>query len=124
MIEVFVATQKIPDGLLAKAVMPKAKAALRRGVLKAGQGVFRLAQDHVPVDTGNLRGSGSVAFAFNDPMSVDVSYTAFYGIYVHENLEANFQRPGARAKWLELALKERQSETIKIIADEVGKALQ
>jgi hypothetical protein len=40
------------------------------------------------------------------PFVVEIGLTAFYAPYVHENVEANFQKPGATAKFLERPLRE------------------
>lgn len=37
--------------------------------------------------------------------AVEVGYTANYALYVHEMVGANFQRPGAKAKFLEVPLR-------------------
>lgn len=45
-----------------------------------------------------------------------VGYTANYAIYVHENVGANFQRPGSQAKFLETPLRENSKKYVGIVA--------
>lgn len=59
-----------------------------RGLRRAGLFLLRESQKIVPVQTGNLRGSGFIR-AFGSGMRTDVivGYTALYAAYVHEDLE-------------------------------------
>lgn len=64
---------------------------MQAGLGKAGLYLLRESQRLVPIQTGNLRGSG---FVRRQPGTsglqtvVLVGYTAEYAIYVHENLDA------------------------------------
>lgn len=72
-------------------------------VFKAAHFLFREAQEVVPIDTGNLAGSGSVRKVVTDPLAAEVVYNAQYAFMVHERPEEiAFQRPAARHKWLEV----------------------
>lgn len=53
--------------------------------------------------------------------SVIVGYTANYAIYVHENVGAHFQRPGAQAKFLEEPLRKNKKKYVRIVSDTVEK---
>ncbi len=70
----------------------------------------------IPVDTTNLRASW-----FTDPHYVEnqpavrLGFTASYAWWVHENVGANFKRPGAGAKFLEAALKNNANEILETI---------
>jgi len=66
----------------------------------------------IPIDLGNLRGSYSMDAYINqgNPV-VTMQFTASYAWWVHENVGANFQRPGSGAKFFESALK-RNTDTI------------
>jgi len=44
-------------------------------------------------------------------------YSANYALYVHENLGANFKRPGAGPKWFQSALGTNTKKMAQIIAD-------
>lgn len=76
----------------------------------------------IPVDTGNLRASW-----FTDPHYqgknpvVNLGFSANYAWYVHEMVGANFQRPGAGAKFFEAALKRNKAQILKIVAREARK---
>jgi len=60
----------------------------------------------IPIDTGNLRQSW-----FTSPLQVKgnpgliIGFNANYAVFVHENVGANFKRPGAGAKFFEASLK-------------------
>lgn len=71
-----------------------------------------------PVATGNLKGSHYLEDNANpdDPI-VEVGVTAEYGVYVHENLEA--QHTNGQAKFLETAIKENVDMVLKVIQNRV-----
>lgn len=81
---------------------------------RAGFHLFREAQKVVPIDTGNLAGSGSVQ---RDPLDEDrvrVGYDAAYAFAVHERENAKFKRPSAIRKWLEVTLNEQKAAILRI----------
>jgi len=45
-------------------------------------------------------------------------YTANYAVFVHENVDANFKRHGARARWLYKAMRDKEEKMLEIIAEE------
>lgn len=61
---------------------------IERGLKKSGLLIFRDAQKEVPVDTGNLKGSGFTRKleGAGSTTKVGVGYTASYAIKVHEDL--------------------------------------
>lgn len=78
-----------------------------RALRNEAQEAFAASQDEVPVDTGALKASGRVrpesgVYSRGNDVYVEITYggTAIdYGVYVHENLEAN--HPHGKAKYLE-----------------------
>jgi hypothetical protein len=46
-------------------------------------------------------------------------YSAGYAAYAHENIDAEFKRPGSGPKWFEAALKRNSGTVLKIISDNV-----
>jgi hypothetical protein len=50
-----------------------------------------------------------------------MGFTANYAVHVHENIGANFQRPGAGAKFFEASLKSNQSVMLSIISTKTRK---
>ncbi len=61
-----------------------------RGLKKGGLVILRESQKEVPVDLGNLRGSGFTRKVSGNGFDADVivGYTADYAIYVHEDKDA------------------------------------
>lgn len=95
-------------------------AGMERGLKKAGLFLQRESQKIVPVDQNVLRPS---AFTRPEPerggganTSVVVGYTAYYAIYVHEDLNAR-HAPGTQAKFLETPFREKREEMRKIILE-------
>jgi hypothetical protein len=50
--------------------------------------------------------------------SVAFGFSANYAVYVHENVGANFQRPGAGAKFLEAAIRTLVPQILQVIREE------
>jgi hypothetical protein len=48
-----------------------------------------------------------------------MGYSAFYAVFVHENLEAEFKRPGSGPKWFEYAVDRNKGKILQIIKDNV-----
>ena len=128
--------------------LPKVKGAIgkgvERGLKKSGLMIFREAQKEVPVDTGNLKGSGFTRKleGAGTTTKVGVGYTASYGIYVHENLSVTHGRAynrkhavdiaagllssrgeNQKAKFLEDPAKRLRGDVLRIISKEVQKEL-
>lgn len=85
---------------------------VRAELLKGGQRIYRDSQKHVPIDTGNLAGSGFVRFDRDNDEVVLVGYEASYALLVHEAIEREWKRPGATAKYLENAFNKYAKDTI------------
>lgn len=115
------------------------------GLKKAGLAIFREAQKEVPVDTGNLKGSGFTRKIKGSGYTakVAVGYTAAYAVYVHEvltnahgrayNLKhakdialgiLNDRGENQKAKFLEDPVKRMGKPILKIISDELKKGLE
>jgi len=95
----------------------------------------------IPVDTSNLRSSFSMVTsggqvlnsgnnsAFTSELStiasgsgkemVALGFGANYAFWIHENMDANFQRPGAGPKFLEMALNNNKGKMLQIIKDNI-----
>ena len=75
----------------------------------------------VPVDTGNLRASWFVETIRNvDNPAVFIGFSANYATFVHENVGANFNRPGAGAKFFEASLKLNEDLMLEAIRQEAA----
>lgn len=83
------------------------------GLLAAGLIIQARAQELVPVDTGNLKGSAFTRKAPEDDKVVETGFGAAYAVYVHEDLEA--YHDNGQAKYLEQAAIEKQDDAIKAI---------
>lgn len=76
----------------------------------------------VPVDVGNLRASRHVSEVQNirtRKRAVVFGFSANYAVFVHENVGANFKRPGAGAKFFEASLKRNVYKSVLIIRDQM-----
>lgn len=90
-----------------------------KGMKKAGLFLQRESQKIVPIDTGVLRSSAFTrAEGKGFSVIVWVGYTAYYAIYVHEDLNAQHAE-GKQAKYLESPAREKRKEMIQLIRDEV-----
>ena len=58
----------------------------------------------------------SVLASHKEP-ALAFGYTANYAGYVHENMEAKFQRPGSGPKFLQQAIQSTRSKILKVVAD-------
>lgn len=95
---------------------------------RAGEAIIAEAKRRVPVDTGVLRDSGYVLQPQMTPDGVVVEIGfggpgAEYAIIVHEDLTMRHPS-GGQAKYLESAIRDRASQTGRILADGVRRALQ
>lgn len=122
---------------------PKIGTAVARGLKKAGLALLRESQQLVPVDTGNLRGTGKCRNVGGSGFDADVvvaygGENCNYAVYVHEDTtkkhgaayNAAYGSEGEKlrgekqqAKFLEQPAREMRSELIKIIVDEGRKVL-
>lgn len=88
----------------------------QRGLNKAALVILRESNRLVPVNTGNLRGSGFFEPVQSGPPAVIVAYQAEYAVYVHEDLEARYRT--GQAKFLETAIRNEQDRALAAIEDE------
>lgn len=94
---------------------------MERGLTKAALRLLALSQRVVPVDTGNLKGSGFVrkqGSGFSTECMV--GYSTDYAVFVHENLEAR-HAPGTYAKFVERPMRENARLLGEIIRGEAAK---
>ena len=95
-----------------------------KGLMKAGVKIRKKGMKETPRDKGNLVGSwyGPEKRGMSGPkISVVLGLTASYAPYVHENVGANFQKAGTKAKFLEDPIKDSERETLRILHDEIKK---
>lgn len=98
-------------------------AAIARGVGKGLDMIAETSQDYVLVQTGELKRSQGTS---QDGNSGTVYYTDSKAVGAHENLTVTPHRnrnPQARAKFLELAMAERDGDVKDVIGDEVRRVL-
>jgi len=106
----------------------RVNAALARGLVKFGLLVQRDSQKIVPVDTGALRNSANTRKISGSGVKqtnpeVVVSYGTNYGIFVHENVNAQ-HASGKTHHFLTIALKNNKRKGKKIVADEIKRSLR
>lgn len=101
-----------------KTVAGETAGGVERGLMMGAAEVFREAQRLVPIDTGNLKGSGSIRKEGSGfQTDAIISYGANYAIFVHENLEAQHAAP-TQAKFLEQPARELRPRVVQIIRRE------
>lgn len=73
----------------------------------------------IPVDTGNMRASWFVTpgQGLKGPY-VSCGFSANYSVFVHENLKAVFQRPGAGAKFFQASINRNKKNILGVIREE------
>lgn len=97
-----------------------------RGLNMAGEYLLGKAVEVVPVDTGDLRASGSLHEAFIGDLRVLVIFSMPYAVIIHEGTHMHFNRvrnPLAQAKFLEGPLIREQVTLVKIVLAELRRAL-
>lgn len=74
----------------------------------------------VPIDTRNLDQSWFVTPvpSLSKPVVI-AGFSASYAIWVHENMEANFKKPGSGAKFYESALNRNHDAILEAIRGEI-----
>lgn len=83
------------------------------GMIAAGEFVQAESQDRTPVDKGTLRASARTTWAkASDDLSVAVSYSTYYAIYVHERKATH---EVGDWKYLERAVTENLERILQII---------
>lgn len=98
----------------------EARIGMERGLMRGGRFLQRESQLIVPVDTANLKNSAFTRNIGGRGFSADVlvGYTANYAVYVHEDLNAH-HKSGKTAKYLERPAREKRTEIIAIVNEEV-----
>lgn len=107
----------------------KLKKRSNKGLLAAGLIVQRAAQEKVPVEYGNLRGSAYTQPSPTKEGVVQVGFGAAYAAAVHENIEQKWKGeprksglgvywgPSGEPKFLEKALAENHDTIIRVLAN-------
>lgn len=104
----------------------KAVQALKRELYQEAEGIMTMSKELVPVDTGNLRDSGTVKLPVQEGSSIvqELGYggtAAPYAIFVHENTVV-FHKVGM-AKFLEIPFRQSQKGMAERIAAGMRKSL-
>lgn len=92
------------------------------GLKRGGILGIRESKKVVPVDTGDLRGSGDIRVkgkGFKTRIQIGY-FEKHYAIYVHERTDLR-HKPGKQAKYLSEPLKKAQSQIFRIVFDSVNK---
>ncbi len=105
----------------------KAVQALKREMYQEAQGIMTQSKELVPVDTGNLRDSGTVQLPREEGGAIvqELGFggpAAPYAIFVHENTVV-FHKVGM-AKFLEIPFRQAQRGMAARIADGMSKTLK
>jgi hypothetical protein len=97
------------------------------GLLEAGLSLQRRSQSKVPVEYGNLRASAYTRKSIDEPLTVEVGFSAAYALEVHENLELKragqprpsglgvYWGPKGEPKFLESTVTEGASDFVEIV---------
>ena len=106
-----------------------------RGLKLAGAYLLGKSKKMVPVEYGNLKASGFIrATGHGFKTNVNIGYTAFYAIFVHENVKMSWKGnpresgigvywgPRGQAKFLERPAREESKTMRTMIRDSIKKA--
>ena len=112
---------------LIKSHKEKAVQALKRELYVEAEGIMTQSKELVPVDTGNLRDSGTVALPRQEGSVVlqELGFggsAADYAVYVHENTVVF--HPVGMAKFLEIPFRQAQRGMIERIVAGMQKTLK
>lgn len=97
------------------------------GLNQAIEQLLSYALERVPVDTGDLRRSGSVHPAIPDDMTAWVVFNMFYAVWVHEGVGMRIRtvrNPRAQSKFLEAPAIEYHNVLAQIVLAAVRRAIQ
>ena len=97
------------------------------GLNRAAERLLALAVERVPVDTGDLRKSGSFHEADRVALEATVTFNTPYAVIVHEGTHMRFQRvknPNAQAKYLSRPVADKGDELIRVVQASVRRALR
>lgn len=103
-----------------KQVTATIKAALRRGLLIAGEHILNVSNSRVPIEEGDLERSGVVSEV--DADTVAISYDTPYAVRQHEDLTYKHDA-GRSAKYLSIACKSEAATAGKIVATTVKRVV-
>lgn len=108
--------------------MRRIRAGAVTGLTKAAHALLAESQSRVPVDSGDLRRSGTVHPATMAELQSAVSYSALsedgypYGIRQHEDMTLSHPH-GGEAKFLEKPAREMQDKLMRVVATEIRRAV-
>jgi hypothetical protein len=95
------------------------------GLNAAAEELLASSQEIAPVDTGDLRRSGSVQEATIWDLTAWVVFNVSYAVIVHEGTHMNFstvRNPQAQAKFLETPLVRDKDQLVGIVAAAIRRA--
>lgn len=114
--------QQVVNGL--KKIAADTTAAQQAAMMKAMERVREVADQWVPEDTGDLRGSWKLntPVVEGDTVKGTIEYTAEHAAFVHEmpKVGTNWTRAGSDPKWLERAIDQTGPEAAKIMSREMS----
>lgn len=97
------------------------------GLLAGGLIIQGESQKNVPVEYGNLRASAYTRKTPENPLTVEVGYTASYAVFIHENMEQKlagdprpsglgvYWGPNGGPKFLERAVDDKSDDVVKAV---------
>lgn len=91
-----------------------------RMVRDVGHALISAAQGRVPIDSGDLKGSGKVV-DHGKPLSVEIGFNEEYAAAVHERLDVTHEQ--GQAKYLEAAIREDGPEIFRKAAAEYARRM-
>jgi hypothetical protein len=95
----------------------KVHSAAAKGLAAAAEHILTVANTHVPLEYGDLQGSG-VTSLDEDTLTAAVSYNTPYAARQHEETTWRHD-PGRTSKWLENAVNSEADTAGRIIADTI-----
>ena len=102
----------------------KLSKAVEDAVTSAGADLLRRSNQKVPIDTGDLAGSGSMSVdREQNRIEASIGYNTPYAVEVHENLKA-FHPNGGEAKFLENAYTENAPGYERLIEDALRESMK
>lgn len=105
-----------------KEVTALIRAAMKRGLLTAGEHILNVSNSRVPIEDGDLERSGAVTEADMGDLTVAISYDTPYAVVQHEDMTLHHDA-GRSAKYLAIACKTEAATAGKIVASAVKRVV-